>query len=576
MDKKRILQIGGLLLATVAVMAAAVTLSGSGEKNTEVFRHKAELLRGSVLQSELLEEFPEAPAGEAGYAVFFSVCNGTERAKVYHSTGGTAEQAWENAERAAERALAKSDLIPYWVKADLAYVSAPLSADAVGNIGAAFGSGNFRFGLVFDPYWNSAVLEAELNCGKMYDYENGTLDLGQINACLAASGQPTLSALPEEYTAFQCGGWFCDENDQIVQLSPEEPSYGRRSLPAVDQNTAAALMLDAAGYLAGQVQEDGSILASDGQPLDAARQAEAISAMVQAYFLTPENTGLTGGINRALSSFVEKVAFAQEDLAFLPVGDEITLESCALGAIALADCADATGSEECKTAAVAMGGGILAMLDSQTGAFTHALDANNLNRKPEARDPAWDGMAVTALCRIYGLTEDTMWLWSASQAMNHLVAENTAGGEAWFSYAANAITEYVADRPEYFVFALQNAQRSLADIYSAETTSPAGLETLMATYECYHRMLGLGLSAEGFEPQLLLQVIQARAERQLDGYLFPEFAMYFDEPQRVLGTFMTREKGLGIYIDDICRNIRGYSMYAQNYNNLASDGMVNE
>ena len=89
-------------------------------------------------------------------------------------------------------------------------------------------------------------------------------------------------------------------------------------------------------------------------------------------------------------------------------------------------------------------------------------------------------------------------------------------------------------------------------------------------------MLGLGLSAEGFEPQLLLQVIQARAERQLDGYLFPEFAMYFDEPQRVLGTFMTREKGLGIYIDDICRNIRGYSMYAQNYNNLASDGMVNE
>ena len=114
----------------------------------------------------------------------------------------------------------------------------------------------------------------------------------------------------------------------------------------------------------------------------------------------------------------------------------------------------------------------------------------------------------------------------------------------------------------------------MSDIYGAQETAPAGLEMLAASYETYRRMLDAGYSADGFAPDLLLEVINARAGRQLDGYLFPEYAMYFAEPQKVLGAFVVREDGLSISAENLCRNVGGYSLYAANYDQLAAEGQA--
>ena len=87
-------------------------------------------------------------------------------------------------------------------------------------------------------------------------------------------------------------------------------------------------------------------------------------------------------------------------------------------------------------------------------------------------------------------------------------------------------------------------------------------------------MLEIGYSADGFAPDLLLEILRTRAERQLDGYLFPEYAMYFAEPQKVLGAFMSREDGLRISADGMCRNIGGYYLYCVNYDRLVEYGML--
>lgn len=387
------------------------------------------------------------------------------------------------------------------------------------------------------------------------------------------NGHEALGALPDQYIAFQCAGWFCGEDGAVCQLILEEPGYGRRELAAVDGDTARALVLDGAEYLAGLVGEDGAISAASGEVLDAPGHAEVLSALIQGYGLKPDEA-LGGSIDRAASRLLAGIAYTDGGPAYVPDGGEITLESCALSLIALADCMEASGNTAYLPACEALGAGILSLLDTETGAFFQVLDAADLGRKEAFRSAAWDGMGITALCRLYGLTENSLWLWAARLALDRMSAEDYAQhADPWTSYAVRELTAHEQSQADYYVFALTNAQRNLTAIYSSQTASPAGLELLMASYEAYRQMTAAGYSAGGFELELMLQVICARAARQIDGYMFPEYAMYMDKPQEVLGAFMTREEGLSISPREVCRNIRGYGMYAENYDALVSDGM---
>lgn len=563
-----------LAALALALALTAGLLSACGGEDTQAFQSKAELLRAAVLADGVQEELGEDPAGEAGCAVFLSVCDGTRRASVYSGTGDTPEAAWNAAVRTADRALKKSGLYPLWLKADLVYLSSTLSAGALENIGDVFGPYDFRYGLAFDPGYGTALLEAELNGLGIYDYENGGVDLERLNAYLTETGRQPLAALPEEYTAFQCVSWLCDEGGNILQLSPGETDYGRREVASVDGGVAKALVLDGVEYLASQVQEDGSILSEDGAALSPARHAEALSAMIRGYEQFPGDE-LAGAIDRAAKWLLANTAYTEDDMAFLMDGGEITLEGLALAVIALSDCAEVSGETAYVPACTALGSGMLSLLDTGTGTFTHVLDASDLSRKEAFRSAQWDGMGAAALCRLYGLTEDPFWLWAAQLVVDRMAGEEP-GGDVWTAYALREITKYVQDRTDYFVFALKNAQGALAAVYGAQGTAPEGLEMLLASYETYRRMVDAGYSTDGFELPLLLKVISARAERQLDGYLFPEYAMYFEEPQKVLGAFMTREEGLSVSTGGICRNIGGYYLYAANYDRLQADGMTDE
>lgn len=540
--------------------------------DTAIFQQKAELLRKAVLTGEVREELTENPAGEAGYAVFLSVCGGTERAAVYSGTGETLDSAWDAAVLAADTALKQDGPLPLWLKADLVYVSAALPAGALENMEEVFGAYGFRYGLAFDPGYETALLEAELNSSGIYDYEAGGVDLERLNAYLEESGRAPLASLPETYQAFQCAGWLCDEAGNVFQLSLDDLDYGRREMNAADSNIARALALDGAEYLAEQVQEDGSILLTGREErLNAAEHADVLSAIIRSYRLLPNET-LAKGIDRAAGWLLSQTAYTEDDVAYLPDHGEITLESSALALIALADCAETSGNTGYIPACEALGAGILSLLDTGAGSFTHVLDASNLGRKEAFRSVEWDGMGVTALCRLYGLTQDPLWLWAAELVLDRIIEEDPAQyGDVWTARALRETTKYAQDRTDYFVFALKHAQINLASVYGAQGTEPAGLEMLLVSYETYRAMLDAGYSADGFALELLQEIIAARAQRQLDGYLFPEYAMYFAEPQKVLGAFMVREEGLSISAHEMCRNISGYSLYAAYCDKLLMD-----
>ena len=225
--------------------------------------------------------------------------------------------------------------------------------------------------------------------------------------------------------------------------------------------------------------------------------------------------------------------------------------------------------------ASALGNGILSLLNPETGEFSHVLNMD-FSLKERYRTVYYDGEAAYALCRLYRLTKEEKWLFYAEKAVDHfLTADYTRYRDHWVAYAMNEITRYI-HRDDYDTFALRNARVNLDFLYKRETTYHTFLELLMVTFETYERILaenpGLPYLKE-FDLPYFLRTIRVRADRMLNGFFFPEYAMYMRCPDKILGSFMVRHDGFRVRIDDVQHNIGGFYLYYKNYSRLLALGM---
>lgn len=225
--------------------------------------------------------------------------------------------------------------------------------------------------------------------------------------------------------------------------------------------------------------------------------------------------------------------------------------------------------------ACALGNGILSLLNPETGEFSHVLNMD-FSLKERYRTVYYDGEAAYALCRLYRLTKEKKWLFYAEKVVDHfLTADYTRYRDHWVAYAMNEITRYI-HRDDYDTFALRNARVNLDFLYKRETTYHTFLELLMVTFETYERILaenpGLPYLKE-FNLPYFLRTIRVRADRMLNGFFFPEYAMYMRCPDKILGSFMVRHDGFRVRIDDVQHNIGGFYLYYKNYSRLLALGM---
>ena len=200
------------------------------------------------------------------------------------------------------------------------------------------------------------------------------------------------------------------------------------------------------------------------------------------------------------------------------------------------------------------------------------------SRKEQFRTVYYDGEATFALCRLYSLTGDEKWLDAAKAAVEHFIdADYVQLKDHWVAYSMNEITKYVDD-DRYYTFALRNAQENLDRIYNRDTTYHTYFELLMSTFELYDRMIEKGIHVDyldnGFDLEYFLKTIYKRADHMLNGYFYPEYAMYMANPNRVLNTFMVRHDGYRVRIDDVQHNVGGYYLYYKNYDKLVEYGML--
>lgn len=570
-------------LAVIVCVCLAVCFRGRTPANIAAYQEKLALLEARALTPETEQAVGKSPAGDqAGQAVLLSVCDTAERASVFCGTGASLREAWNAADRQVKKFLTGKDYDPVWVKADVVYTSEVIQAEDLTREVLAARHEFYRYGVAFDRTYQTALLEAELNGAKVFDYDNGGISFKYLNQYLQKAGRDPLSELPETYTVFQCMGWFCDELNEVYTLNAEGLEYGRRA-DTVDEDYAKELILNASAFLERQLKEDGSFVYgfyprfdNEIENYNIVRHASTLWSLICRYRLVPDQA-LAEEIERAIGFMLDYVIYDPEGRAYLyeTKADEIKLGGCGVAVVALTEYMDVFQNEKYSDVCRALGQGILSMLDQKTGKFYHVLNGS-FSQKEEFRTVYYDGEATFALCRLYSLTGDAVWLDAANSAVDHFIeADYTQYKDHWVAYSMNEITKHVTDNQAYYTFALENAQKNLEEIRKRDTTYHTYLELLMATFEVYTRMVENGLHVEGFDLQALLDTISARVDRQLNGYFYPEYAMYMQNPQRILNTFMVRHDGYRVRIDDVQHNIGGYYLYAKNYKKLVDYGLLN-
>ena len=525
----------------------------------------------------LMQSYLDLFGGEEEQIVFISICNKKERASVFKGIGITLEEALNDANEKAKTFIKENKYDAIWIKIDVVTERRKIDYASLSKEIYASRHEFYRYGLSFDKHFSFALLETELNGAKIYEYENGGIDLEYLNLYLKKAGRSAelIAELPEYYVLFKTYGVFCDENGEIYKLLNDGYNVGRRNVE-VDAEYAKEIIQNSTEFLQKQIYEDGSFVYgiyprfdNNIENYNMVRHASTIWSLICSYKIEP-NEKLKKDIDITINYMLKHIIYKNEETAYLLDGKEIKLGGNAIAVITLTEYMDVFQTDKYKEICNALGIGILTMFDKETGEWFHVLN-NDFSEKEEFRTIYYDGEATFALSKLYGLTENPKWLDMAKISVNNFIEEHYEQyKDHWIAYSLNEITKYVNDEI-YYEFALRNAQENLKIIYERDTTYHTYSELLMATFEIYGRMKEKNIKVvyeEQFDVSFFLEVIEYRLNHMLNGYFFPEYAMYMKNPERISNAFFVRHDGFRVRIDDVQHNIDGYYQYYKNYNKI--------
>lgn len=589
--KRRIFALIVLVLLSLVIYFVYNNLSNGAAselsaENKILFQTKTELLKTEIFSDQRLNKtatsISNADITDFKYAIFFSISDLDSRAGVVTATGQTIEEAWDNGIEEAISYLQRSQIEPLWVKVDIVDSVEVIDTDRLELAIRPFRSYFFRKGLAFDRNFKTAYLEAELNGNDMLDYQERTLDLDHINQYQNQYDRPLIDALPEELLIFTTIGWFCDEDNNIFPLyeyAVEGYDFGRRIIDEFNRDVMEEVIINATEWLVSEVQDDGAFIYGY-YPMfnnrlthyNLLRHTISIQPLIWLYTMTGR-TDLIPYIESTVSYLVDgHIEYSDENTAYVidRPNEEIKLGGNALSIVLLKEYMDAFNTDQYLDLSIALGNGILELMDPETGTFYHVLNPD-FTRKEEYRTVYYDGEAAYALALLYEITGEQRWLDAVQAAVeNFILQDYTQYRDHWIAYAMNEVTKHIEDQ-RYYEFALRNVQENLDEIYNRDTSYHTYLELLMASYELFHRIIEDDLEVkylEQFDADYFIRTVLKRAEHMLNGYMYPEYAMYLGNPRQVNGTFVIRHDSYRIRIDDVEHFIAGYYNLWRNYDQI--------
>jgi len=533
------------------------------------------------LRPALVERTKRVPQPWPRYTLFLSFSDGHRRAAVVHGSDDDVDALWLKVSADCRRLAQRRRMDVRWLRADWVTAVQPLTWKVLRASLKAFKRNYFRYGLALDARLEQAFLEGELNGNAMlYGGNNvGHAVLNEKNFRLYASRR--FGATPLAFADNDCvyllstEGLFCDRDHEPLPLYGTGWNAGRRIVPC-DLTTVQGLIERGGNYLASQVGADGRFHYGwhpcFDRPINtynALRHASSVYAMLEAWEVTRARS-LEWAIHRALNylctTLIKRIDLSSgERAAFLvDVGNEIKLGGNGVCLLALVKYVELFGGGELVSLMEELALGIRHMQNPSTGEFVHVLSYPTLDVKEAFRIIYYDGEAAFGLMRLYKLTGDARWLGLVEKAFENFIArEHWKAHDHWLGYCVNELTQY---RPEerYFRFGIRNIAGHLDFVLKRITTFPTLLELMMAAQRMIeriqrhpeHRHLLCEIDLEKFA-----KALEFRADYLMNGHFWPEYAMYFRNPARILGSYFIRHHAFRVRIDDVEHYLSGYVAY---------------
>src|SRR5690625_4714129 len=545
---------------------------------------------GQVMLSRLRQlVWQHAPlvrlAGQQGVLLFASFSDGQQRAQALHCFGSDFAQAWEQVVSHYGQWIQKQGTTPIWIRIDWARQVRNAPLEQLEQWLKEVKRNYMRWGLILGSQCQYAFTEQELNANAML-YRGVRVPHAAINKnnfriyAQRKYGQFDFDFAPQQPVHLvDTAGVFISPDEGPYLLYRRGRNAGRQVVNDLDAERVRQVIQTASHYLCTQVQPNGRFYYGWHPCFDreirfynTLRHASTVYSMIEAWEVT-QCAQLKSAIDRALSyvidTFVKKDRNAAgEEVAFLVEHNltEIKLGANAVLILALSKYVEVFAEQAYLPLLEALALGIVLMQDPETGQYNHVLNYPDLSIKEKFRVIYYDGEAAFGLMRLYGLTKDSRWLDSVEKAFDYFIAaEHWKIHDHWLSYCVNELTRY-KEEEKYYRFGIQNVAGHLDFVANRITTFPTLLELMMAAEQMVERLRHSEQYRhllEEIDQKAFYEALEKRARYLMNGYFAPEIAMYFANPQRILGSFFIRHHSFRVRIDDVEHYLSGYVAYLQ-------------
>ncbi|MCH8537250.1 MAG: UDP-N-acetylmuramoyl-tripeptide--D-alanyl-D-alanine ligase [Alkalimonas sp.] len=537
------------------------------------------------LQFNVHKNYPAATHQLDKFCLWCAISDGARRSWVMHAIADDFTSCWQQLKQSTEQCIAEKQLSIRYLRVDWLRSAQSVTMAELQQQLQQTKRNYFRYGIAFDDAFNQVYTEQELNANALL-YAGHRISHCQLNPhnfkvyqqrrFKHALTNPAELPANHRLWLLNTQGLFLDANKQLFLLYPSGPNAGRRQLPGLAHPLTLSLINQSARYLASQVKDNGSYhygyFPSFHRPIanyNTLRHASSTYALIEAWQTTQEpalHTAIQRALSRMAKDFILRhVTEDGSQLAFLlDENNEIKLGGNALCLLALCKYKEITATTQHDDLMQQLAAGILYMQSPDSGRFTHVLHSDDLRVKEAFRIIYYDGEACFALLRYYHFTKQSKWLAAVELAFSDFIArEHWKAHDHWLSYSVNELVRY---RPEarYFEFGLNNVMGYLDFVIERITTFPTLLELMMAAHELLRNLVQrpeLYWLYHSLNLDKFYFAMQQRAEHMLNGFFWPELAMFFRHPDAICGSFFIRHHAFRIRIDDIEHYLSGYIAY---------------
>ncbi|MCT0224891.1 glycosyltransferase [Synechococcus sp. CS-1328] len=520
-----------------------------------------------------------------GRHVFLSLSNGQTRAFTSHDKAQTVREACTRLITRHQSKNQNKSTLWRWARIDVIASAKTMRWGELKHLIRNTKRNYFEYGIAFDEAMTSPVTESELlGWSLLYSSEDpmsfpreSLLRQFSKNRFGNSFGWPTDDQA--KVVLFKTIGGFCD-HQFTHRLAVEGPYRGYRELTNwTADHTLLNLISRSTNYLSQQVSEEGQYCYGRWPCFDrhirtynTLRHFSSTYALLEGWELTQEphhlnqaRRALDWGLTRYSMFLDASKADSSASTCFLrDINNEIKLGGTAHVALALSKYQELTGDNRYNATILAFARGIGHLQDLAEHGFVHVLEADSLEVKDVHRIIYYDGEALFALVRAYEATGEREFLDRALRAADDFIAdEHWKAHDHWLAYGFSALFHY-SPRREFLQFGLDNIRGYLNFIKTRITTYPTLLELCTATQRLIAQAEGMPDLEDllnAFDLNSFNQAMAHRARYLVNGFFWPETAMFFRKPESVANSFFIRHHGFRTRIDDNEHYISGLCAY---------------